>query len=101
MSDTKSTLQLDFENFTIKRGTKTKRFQIWDTAGQDKFRVITQSYLRKADGAIVVFDVTDKRSYDQVKKWLECLRNSAPLNIPLVLFGNKIDLEDDRVIECK
>lgn len=92
----RTTLSYDFEKFTLKQpnGKPDKHFQIWDTAGQDRFRTLTQSYFRKADGVIIVYDTTSLESFGQVVTWLKCLKDNIVASIPIILFGNKTDLSD-------
>ena len=73
--------------------------QIWDTAGQERFQTITTSYYRGAHGLIIVFDVTDKNSFDNVKKWLDDVEKYSPSNIVKMLVGNKSDLDSRRVVD--
>ncbi len=72
-------------------GTRIK-LQIWDTAGQEKYRSVTPIYYRDASAAICVFDVTNRESLDDAKKWISDLRQYAPAHIILALAGNKCDL---------
>lgn len=62
---------VDFKIRTIEHDGKTIKLQIWDTAGQERFRTITSSYYRGAHGIIVVYDVTDSDTFDNVKQWLQ------------------------------
>ena len=71
----------------------------WDTAGQERFRTITSSYYRGAHGIIVVFDVTDQESFNNVKQWLNEIDRYANESVNKLLVGNKCDLEDKRVVE--
>lgn len=77
ISTIESTLPIDYKMCNIKRRGMKQKFKIWDTAGQERFRTLTQSFFKKADGAIVVFDVTDKASFDQVAIWMEALTSKG------------------------
>ena len=72
---------------------------IWDTAGQEKFDALTKMYFNGADVAIIVYDVTDDLSFEQAGKWVDDLKDTDPLGRRLTfLVGNKVDLEDQKVI---
>jgi small GTP-binding protein len=77
------------------------KVQIWDTAGQEIFRSITRSYYRDSACAIIVYDITDRSSFDKVEDWIRDVRNLAPPDCQLVLFGNKLDLEAQRAIPAE
>ena len=72
------------------------KVQIWDTAGQEIFRSITRSYYRDSACAIIVYDITDRTSFEKVEDWIRDVRNLAPPECVLVLFGNKLDLAAQR-----
>ena len=74
------------------------RLQIWDTAGQEKFRSIAPMYYRSSSFAILVFDITDKLSIQCLEDWADDIADNAPHDIKLILVGNKIDLADMRCI---
>ncbi|KAG5185922.1 ras family-domain-containing protein [Tribonema minus] len=69
--------------------------QIWDTAGQDRYSTLTQAYYRGAVGAMLVYDVTDRASFDAIKRWLKQVRDNAHRNIALSLIANKSDLAEE------
>jgi Ras-related protein Rab-1A len=86
---------------TIELDGKTIKLQIWDTAGQERFRTITSSYYRGAHGIIVVYDVTDNESFNNVKQWLHEIDRYACENVNKLLVGNKCDLEGKRVVSTE
>jgi len=77
---------------------KTVKAQIWDTAGQERYRAITSAYYRGAVGALLVYDLTKKQTYDNVHRWLHELREHADSNIVIMLVGNKSDLRHLRAV---
>jgi len=93
-----STIGVDFKIRTIELDGKTIKLQIWDTAGQERFRTITSSYYRGAHGIIVVYDVTDQESFNNVKQWLHEIDRYACENVNKLLVGNKNDLTSKRVV---
>mmetsp|Transcript_28489 Transcript_28489/g.32944 ORF Transcript_28489/g.32944 Transcript_28489/m.32944 type:complete len:224 (+) Transcript_28489:53-724(+) len=78
---------------TLKTGGRVKT-QIWDTAGQERYRAITGAHYRKAVGALVVYDITKEKSFENVAKWIEELKYNAEPDIVIMLVGNKVDLSD-------
>ena len=94
-----STIGMERSVSTIKIETGEElKLKIWDTAGQERFRSIPIGTLRSSQGVIVVFDLTDKESFYKVTNWLKDIRNISP-NKPIVLFGNKSDLVDERKVD--
>ncbi|KAH0667544.1 hypothetical protein KY285_028750 [Solanum tuberosum] len=93
-----STIGVDFKIRTVEQDGKTIKLQIWDTAGQERFRTITSSYYRGAHGIIVVYDVTDQESFNNVKQWLSEIDRYATPNVNKILVGNKSDLVASRVV---
>jgi small GTP-binding protein len=72
--------------------------QIWDTAGQEKFRSIAKSYFRNAVGVILVFDLTDHRSFEELGEWLSDAHQYCEPNAVITLIGNKTDLVEQRSV---
>ena len=66
--------------------------KIWDTAGQEQYKSLTKSFYKNCNGVIVVYDVTDRDSFEKVKEWIESIKENAEENIKVILIGNKIDL---------
>lgn len=93
-----TTIGVDFKIRTVEIDGKTIKLQIWDTAGQERFRTITSSYYRGAHGIIVVYDVTDAESFNNVKQWLHEIDRYASENVNKLLVGNKSDLASKRAV---
>ncbi|KAB1204124.1 GTP-binding protein YPTM2 [Morella rubra] len=93
-----STIGVDFKIRTVEQDGKTIKLQIWDTAGQERFRTITSSYYRGAHGIIIVYDVTDQESFNNVKQWLSEIDRYASENVNKLLVGNKSDLTANKVV---
>lgn len=93
-----STIGVDFKIRTIDLDSKTIKLQIWDTAGQERFRTITSSYYRGAHGIIVMYDVTDLDSFNNIKQWLHEIDRYASESVNKLLVGNKNDLTSQRAV---
>ena len=77
---------------------KKVKLQIWDTAGQERFKNITASYYRGGNGVLVVYDITDRESFENLNSWLIEIEKNANKNVYKLLIGNKCDLEDKRKV---
>ena len=97
--DSKATVGVEFGSINITIDNKIVKGQIWDTAGQERYRAITSAYYKGAHGAFVVFDVTQRETFDAVDRWVNDLRNNTDERLVIVLIGNKSDLEDKRVVK--
>ncbi|XP_053205458.1 ras-related protein Rab-10-like [Panonychus citri] len=93
-----STIGIDFKIKTIELRGKRIKLQIWDTAGQERFHTITTSYYRGASGIMLVYDITNLKSFDSVAKWLRTIDEHANEDVEKMILGNKCDMEDKRVI---
>ncbi|KAL2461289.1 Ras-related protein RABA4c [Abeliophyllum distichum] len=96
--DSKATIGVEFQTRTIEVDHKTVKAQIWDTAGQERYRAVTSAYYRGAMGAMLVYDITKRQSFDHMARWLEELRGHADNNIVIMLIGNKSDLGTLRAV---
>ena len=93
-----ATIGIDFKTKTVQYGGSSIKLKIWDTAGQERFRNITNQYYKGADGIALIFDVTDRKSFDKIKEWMMQIRcNTQADEIGLVLMGNKCDFESREV----
>nr|ABD65434.1 Rab10 [Suberites domuncula] len=93
-----STIGIDFKIKTIELEGKRIKLQIWDTAGQERFHTITTSYYRGAMGIILVYDITNQKSFDNITKWLQNIEMHASADVERILIGNKCDWEARRVV---
>ncbi|GLT56092.1 hypothetical protein SLA2020_291640 [Shorea laevis] len=96
--DSKSTIGVEFQTRTVTIKGKVIKAQIWDTAGQERYRAVTSAYYRGALGAMLVYDITKRQSFDHVARWVEELRAHADNSIVIMLIGNKADLVDLRAV---
>ncbi|XP_062226085.1 ras-related protein Rab2BV-like [Phragmites australis] len=96
--ESKSTIGVEFATRTLQIDGKTVKAQIWDTAGQERYRAITSAYYRGAVGALLVYDITKKPTFDNVQRWLRELRDHADVNIVVMMVGNKSDLNHLRSV---
>ena len=92
------TIGVEFGAKNIQLNDKIYRIQIWDTAGQENFRSITRAYYKNSVCALVVYDISNKDSFNNVSSWVEDCRNQSPKTIFMVLVGNKCDLDDKREV---
>ncbi|XP_004503210.1 ras-related protein Rab11C-like [Cicer arietinum] len=96
--ESKSTIGVEFATRTIQVEGKTVKAQIWDTAGQERYRAITSAYYRGAVGALLVYDIIKRQTFDNVQRWLRELRDHADSNIVIMMAGNKSDLNHLRAV---
>ena len=97
-----STIGVDFKVRTLQIGEKVIKMQIWDTAGEERFRAITLSYYRGAHGIIVVYDVTSRESFENIRSiWLKQIGQCANVSVVTMLVGNKTDLSSKRSVSSE
>ena len=93
-----STIGIDFQIKNIMLNNKKIRLQIWDTAGEERYRNIAKNYFQSSDGFIVVYDISNSDSFDKLDNWIEQIKNNSQEKSKMILFGNKSDLEDIRQV---
>lgn len=93
-----TTIGIDFKIRTIELDGKRVKLQIWDTAGQERFRTITTAYYRGAMGILLVYDVTDERSFNNIRTWFSNVEQHASEGVHKILIGNKCDWEEKRAV---
>uniref|UniRef100_K7FNM6 RAB44, member RAS oncogene family n=3 Tax=Pelodiscus sinensis TaxID=13735 RepID=K7FNM6_PELSI len=95
---TSATVGIDYCVKTVPMDNSQVALQLWDTAGQERYRSITKQFFRKADGVIVMYDITAKDTFTAVKQWLVSIEEATGENIPVLLLGNKTDNEKEREV---
>ena len=90
---------IDLITTSIKIEGKSFKIQIWDTAGQEKYRAMTKNLFLKTQGIVIIFDISNEISFINLKSWMNDIKEECSADIPMILVGNKLDLEDKRVID--
>ena len=93
-----STIGFEYYTFNIKLKETVIKLQIWDTCGQEFYRSLISSFYRNTSLAILVYSIDDQKSFDDLDPWLKDLKTNSSPDIKIFLIGNKVDLEEDRVI---
>ncbi|KAK3255957.1 Ras-related protein [Cymbomonas tetramitiformis] len=93
-----TTIGIDFKIRTIEMEGKRIKLQIWDTAGQERFRTITTAYYRGAMGILLVYDVCDETSFNNIRNWISNIEKHVADSVHKILIGNKSDMEGKRQV---
>ncbi|XP_013400328.1 ras-related protein Rab-8A [Lingula anatina] len=93
-----STIGIDFKIRTIELDGKKIKLQIWDTAGQERFRTITTAYYRGAMGIMLVYDITNQKSFENIRNWIRNIEEHASQDVEKMVLGNKCDMNDRRQV---
>ncbi|KAM4619524.1 ras-related protein Rab-8B-like isoform 2-T2 [Polymixia lowei] len=93
-----STIGIDFKIRTIELNGKRVKLQIWDTAGQERFRTITTAYYRGAMGIMLVYDICNEKSFENIKNWIRNIEEHASSDVEKMILGNKCDMTDRRQV---
>ncbi|XP_014064056.1 EF-hand calcium-binding domain-containing protein 4B isoform X2 [Salmo salar] len=96
-----ATVGIDYSVKTLMLDNTQVAMQLWDTAGQERYRSITKQFFRKADGVVVMYDVTFLDSFKAVRPWLINVQEAAGVGIPILLLGNKMDATSEREVPLK
>uniref|UniRef100_A0A7S2LD57 Ras-related protein Rab-1 n=1 Tax=Leptocylindrus danicus TaxID=163516 RepID=A0A7S2LD57_9STRA len=97
-----STMGIDYKVKVIDMEDDQRiKLQIWDTAGQERFRTITKSYYRGSHGILLVYDATDRQSFDSICSWMSQITEHADVDVNTVLVGNKCDLLDRKAVSSE
>ena len=99
--DSKATVGVEFMSKTYIINKEIFKIEIWDTAGQERYKSITAAYYKGAKGAMIVYDVTNQNTFDNVNKWCQEIKDKASKNINLMMIGNKTDLKDKIVVNSE
>jgi Ras-related protein Rab-1A len=94
-----STIGVDWRIRTVNLDGKCIKLQLWDSAGQERFRTIASAYYRGAHGVAIVFDLSDEKTFENVEIWLEEIGKNAAPNVRKILIGNKMDMTSERVVD--
>ncbi|XP_032672639.1 ras-related protein Rab-37-like isoform X2 [Odontomachus brunneus] len=94
-----TTVGIDFRNKVVTVDETPIKLQIWDTAGQERFRSVTHAYYRDAHALLLLYDVTNKASYDNIRAWLSEIREHANEDVVIMLLGNKSDCGTERIVK--
>ena len=97
----KPTLGIEFIMKQIRLKDRNMKLQIWDTAGQEKYRALAKNLYRNAFGVMIVYDISKRKSFDSIRKWVEEARNYATEGASVIIVGNKKDLNDIREVSVE
>ena len=92
------TIAFQFNSFDINLDNKVYKINIWDTAGSENFRTIIRELFKNIVCALIVYEIDNKKSFENIPKWIEECKNNAPKTVLMILIGNKRDLEDNRKV---
>jgi small GTP-binding protein len=96
-----ATIGFDYKSKILPLDNKMIKLQIWDTAGQERFLSVTKNLFNRVQGIILMFDITQIKTFENVKKWIQSIYENTNDKIPIVLVGNKSDIEDKRQVDTQ
>ena len=100
--NTRATIGVEFfcKNFRINK-KRTIKVEIWDTAGQERYKAITSVYYKGAKGAFIVYDITSRKTFENVDKWIGEIKERTTDDVKLIIIGNKTDLNNEREVKSE
>ena len=98
-ANSKATVGVEFISKSYRINDQVFKIEIWDTAGQERYKSITAAYYKGAKGALIVYDTTQKTSFENIDKWMSEIKEKSSKDMKLMIIGNKIDLKDERQVE--
>ena len=96
--NSKATVGVEFISKSYKINDQVFKIEIWDTAGQERYKSITAAYYKGAKGALIVYDTTQKESFENIDKWMREIKEKSSKDMKLMIIGNKTDLKDERAV---
>lgn len=96
--NSKATVGVEFLSKSYKINEQVFKIEMWDTAGQERYKSITAAYYKGAKGALIVYDITQKTSFENISKWMSEIREKSSKDMKLMIIGNKTDLKDERQV---
>jgi Ras-related protein Rab-11A len=97
--NSKATVGVEFISKSYKINNQVFKIEMWDTAGQERYKSITAAYYKGAKGALIVYDTTQKTSFENIDKWMVEIKDKASKDMKLMIVGNKTDLKDSRQVD--
>ena len=98
-ANSKATVGVEFISKSYRINDQVFKIEIWDTAGQERYKSNTAAYYKGAKGALIVYDTTQKTSFENIDKWMSEIKEKSSKDMKLMIIGNKIDLKDERQVE--
>ena len=96
--NTTSTIGYDYKSKKISIGKEKLFLQIWDTAGQERYMALNKTILQKADGIMLVYDISQRETFNNIQKWIDTIKEHND-KLPIILIGNKTDKKDERIVD--
>jgi Ras-related protein Rab-1A len=94
----KATIGVDFQIKILNIDNKKIKLEIWDTAGMERYRILTKNYFNGSDGFIILYDITNRESFNNINNWIQQIKDLVGDNLKCILFGNKSDLNKEREV---